>query len=345
MKKYKCPVCLSTSSVIRYGYRKKILRLFCKQCSKSFSVNTCFVDKKSILNDHLDGLSFRKLARKYGISKSHAWDICQEELQKLPNNNQFTFRYCNRFSHIFLFDGKYFNVASSKYDWVLLWGIDYFRHDIPIFIIAPSENYQSWSKFFFHFRLLNHHPQLLVCDDNVNLKMAARKHFPQVKIQTCYNHFKENIRRNLHIRSDKTNQYRDFMRRIESVLSSSQKISDETLNHWLWTLYRDYHKDPLCLSILTTIEKYKSELLSYRNIHQAPLTTNLIEGMNSHLEARLQALRSFQTVEHAKLWWNGFILKRRLTPFTDCRGKFRFLRGKTGVEMTKKQGIAIPTYF
>ena len=51
-----------------------------------------------------------------------AWRICEEELKKLPNNNQFTFNYCNRFSSIFVFDGKYFNVADQKYDFVLLWG-------------------------------------------------------------------------------------------------------------------------------------------------------------------------------------------------------------------------------
>ena|SRR3989338_1922925 len=345
MKKYKCPVCLSTQNVIRYGYREKTIRLFCKTCSKSFSFNPCFISRKEILNDHLDGLSFRKLARKYRISKSFAWEICQEELRNLPNNNQFTFNYCNRFSSIFLFDGKYFNVATDKYDWALLWGIDYLRHDIPVFTIAPSENYQSWRKFFSYFRIISHHPELLVCDDNLNIKMAAYDKFPGVKIQTCHNHFKENIRRDLHIRSDKTNQYRPFMRRIESVLDSKNKLSDETFNHWMFCLFRDYKHDAVTLNILINIEKYKSELLAYRNIPQAPLTTNLIEGMNGHLEARLQALRSFQTVEYARLWFNGYILKRRHTKFTDCRFKFRALRGKTGFEMTKKSGIDTPIYF
>lgn len=347
MKKYKCPTCLNTSSVVKFGYRKHIHRFLCRACKRHFSVNPYFLDRKEILSDHLDGLSFRKLGRKYRISKSYAWNICYEELKNLPNNNQFTHKYCNRFSHIFLFDGKYFNVVNGKDnpDWVLLWGVDYFRHDIPIFTIAPSENYQSWSKFFFHFRLLNHHPELLVCDDNINLKMAARRHFPSVKIQTCYNHFKENIRKELRVRSDQGKHYRGFMIRIESIISSSQKISDQTLNHWLWTLYRDYKSDSVCLQILTTIEKYKTELLAYRNIHQAPVTTNLIEGMNGHLEARLQALRSFQSVEYARLWMNGYILKRRFTKFTDCKGKFRFLRGKTGVEMTKKERLSVPLYF
>lgn len=274
-----------------------------------------------------------------------AWRICEEELRKLPNNNQFTFNYCNRFSHIFIFDGKYFNVATDKNDWVLLWGFDYFRHDIPVFIVAPSENYQSWSKFFFYFRLLNHHPQLLVCDDNTNLKMAARSRFPAVKIQTCYNHFKENIRRDLHVRSDSGKQYKKFMTKVESILSSSQKLSDETFNHWLFCLYRDYQHDPVCLQVLTNIEKYKAELLAYRRIPQAPLTSNLIEGFNGHLEGRLQKLRSFQTVKYARLWFNGYILKRRYTKFTDCSLKFGYLNGRTGVSMTKKEQIDLPLLF
>lgn len=343
MKKYKCPACLSTSKVIRYGHRGKVIRLLCNGCHKSFSFNPYFLNKKSILYDHLDGLSFRSLANKYKVSHMKIWRICIDELKKLPNNNQFTFNYCNKFSSVFVFDGKYFNVAESNHNWVLLWGVDYFRHDIPVFTIAPSENYQSWSKFFFNFRLLNHHPGLLVCDDNINLKMAARYHFPMVKVQTCYNHFKENIRRDLKIRSDHF--YRPFMRRIESILDSSNKLSDETFNKWLWLLYHDFKDDFLCKQILINIEKYKAELLAYRNIPQAPLTNNIIEGLNGHLEGRLQKLRSFQTVKHARLWVNGYVLKRRFTKFTDSRGKFRYLRGKTGVQMTKKERVTLPLYF
>lgn len=200
-------MCSSTASVVTFGYRNKAHRFYCKSCRKHYSVNPHFPDTKGILSDHLDGFSFRSIARKYHISKSHAWDICNAELKKLPDNNQFTHRYCERFGSVLMVDGKYFNIASERYDWVLLWGIDYFRHDIPVFTIAPSENYQSWARYFSYFRLLaNYHPQLVVYDDNTGLKMAARSRFPAVRIQTCYNHYKETIRRDLHIRSEKTNQ-------------------------------------------------------------------------------------------------------------------------------------------
>lgn len=341
MKKYKCPRCLSTEHVIKYGYRNKTHRFYCNLCNKYFSVNPFFLNRKAILSDHLDGLSFRKLGSKYRISPMKAWRICEEELKKLPNNNQFTFNFCNRFSNIYVFDGKYFNIADQEYDWVLLWGFDYFRHDIPVFSVAPSENYHAWAKYFAYFRILNHYPQLVVCDDNVNLKMAAKSCFPAVKIQTCFNHFKENIRRDLKVRSDNT--YKSFMGKVEAVFDA--KYNDGALNKKLFALYEEYNSEPVCLSVLTMIERYKGELLGYRHIPQSPVTTNLIEGMNAHLESRLFVLRSFQSVRYAKLWLNGYILKRRFAKFTDCRGKFSYLNGKCGVEMTKKEQIDLPLLF
>lgn len=341
MKKYKCPVCVSTKNVVGFGRRGKSLRYRCNLCGRHFSVNPCFFSGKALLNDHLDGMSFRSLAVKHGISAMKAWRICREELKKLPTNNQFTFNYCSQFSNIFVADGKYFNVVGFKHGFCLLWGVDYFRHDIPIILVAPSESYQSWSKFFYYFRIINHYPELLVCDDNTNLKMAAKRNFPAVRIQTCFNHFKENMRRTLKARSDST--YKDFMARIEAVFSN--KLSDQDMNKKLFSLYKDYRKDPLAISLLTNIEKNRPQITGYRGVPQSPLTTNIIEGLNSHLEARLTSLRSFQSTEHARLWINGYVLKRRFTKFTDCRGKFKTLNGKTGVEMTKKPNIDLPTFF
>ena len=317
------------------------VRYYCKACHKYFSIKTFNTYEKQMLSDHLDGLSFRTLARKYRISTMTAWRICQDQLNKLPDNNQFTFNYCNRFSNTFVFDGKYFNIANRKYDWVLLWGVDYFRHDIPIFLLAPSENYQAWSKFFFYFRIIKHYPELIVCDDNTNLKLAARKHFPAVRIQTCFNHFKENIRRSLKVRSDDT--YKLFMKRIEAVLTD--KLNDAVMHKRLAALYRDYEHDMVALSVLLNIKRYYTELTAYRGIPRSPITNNIVEGLNSHLERRLQALCSFQTVSYARLWLNGYVLKRRFTTYTDCRGKFKHLNGKTGVSHTKKSGIVLPSYF
>jgi mutator family transposase len=341
MKKYKCPTCFSTTHVIRHSKRGKSIRYRCKKCTKYFSIKTFHVDQKSLLVDHLDGVSFRKLAVKYQISPMSAWRACEKALQKLPDNNKFTFKYCSRFSDIFVFDGKYFTVKGQDLGYALLWGIDYLRHDIPIFTLAPNENYSAWATNFSYFRIINHYPRLVVCDDNANLKLAARNTFPAVRIQTCFNHFKEAIRRTLKVRSD--TMYKPFMHRIEAVFK--EKSNDASMNKKLFALYRDYRNDPVCVQVLATIERYRPELTGYRGMTDAPVTTNIIEGLNSHLESRLFSLRSFQSLKHAKLWFNGYVLKRRFTKFTDCRGKFRSLNGRRGVDLTKKLDVDLPTFF
>lgn len=341
MKRYKCPVCCSTKAVIRQTKRKRAILYKCNTCLKYFSIKTNTLPTKALLNDHLEGFSFRALARKYDTSPMTAWRACEEALRGLPDNNKLTFTYCNRFSDIFVFDGKYFSLKGYDMGYVLLWGIDYLRHDIPIFTLAPSESYTAWATTFSYFRIINHYPRLVVCDDNANLKLAARNSFPSVRIQTCFNHFKEGIRRNLKVRSDET--YKAFMRRIEDIFK--EKMNDITMDKRLFALYRDYRHDPVCVQVLTNIERYRSELTGYRGMSDAPVTTNIIEGLNSHLEARLFSLRSFQSLTHAKLWFNGYVLKRRFTKFTDCKGKFRSFNGKRGVDMTKKLEVDLPTFF
>ena len=270
-----------------------------------------------------------------------AWRLCENELKKLPDNNKFTHKYCDRFGSTLVVDAKFFRIKGHKYGYGLLWGIDYFKHDIPIHVIAPSESYHSWAKYFSYYRITNNYPQLLVCDDNVNIKIAAKDKFPEVKIQTCTNHFKENMRRNLRVRSDDT--YRPFMNRIDDVFKG--KRTDADMFKRLRALWHDYEHDSVCISVLTNIQRHHHELVGYRGFNRAPITSNMIEGLNSHLQGRLKSLRSFENVKYAKLWLNGYVLKRRYTKWTDCRGKFKKLNGKRGVDQTKKHGIDIPSYF
>ncbi len=63
-----------------------------------------------------------------------------------------------------------------------------------------------------------------------------------------------------------------------------------------------------------------------------PQTTNLIESFNSHIQGRLETIKGFESFEHANAWLNGYFLKRRSTPFTDCTGKFKHLNEKTSIQ-------------
>lgn len=63
-----------------------------------------------------------------------------------------------------------------------------------------------------------------------------------------------------------------------------------------------------------------------------PKTNNMIEGYNSQLELRLASIRGFETIENARNYLNAWTIKRRLTPFTDCRQEFRKLNGRSPLE-------------
>lgn len=133
------------------------------------------------------------------------------------------------------------------------------------------------------------------------------------------------------------------MSQVETIFAN--KLADDVMDKKLFELYQDYQHDPVAISVLTSISRYQQELTAYRGIPRSPVTSNMIEGLNAHLEARLNSLRSFQSPAHAKLWLNGYVLKRRYAKFTDCKGKFRHINGKAGIEMTKKPEIDLPVLF
>lgn len=64
-----------------------------------------------------------------------------------------------------------------------------------------------------------------------------------------------------------------------------------------------------------------------------PRTTNLIEGWNSTtLELRFSSIRGFEKEIYARNYINALILKYRFHTFTDCRGKFKKLNGKSPLQ-------------
>ncbi len=294
-----------------------------------------------MLRDHLNGLSFRNIGQKYGVSKPTAYRKVKEELSKLPDNNKITFNHCNRFSNVFEFDAKYISVKGYPRKLAFLWGVDYWRHDFPIILLAKTESYSSWAKYFSYFRIINHFPQYIVCDDHHGLKTAARFKFPGVEIQTCYFHFSQNVRRDLRTATRDT--YVEFSKSVDDLLS--KKRSEADFNRRLWGIYKDWKHDLVTQKILADIEKRKAEFLAFRGYLKCPVTTNMIEGFNSHLEERLKHLNSFQSFIHAKLWLNAYVLKRRTTKLSDCRGKFKKLNGKRPLELTQKLNADLPTFF
>lgn len=106
-----------------------------------------------------------------------------------------------------------------------------------------------------------------------------------------------------------------------------------------------FSKDETYGSILIDLARKQHLLQGYLHHKGTPTTTNLIDSMNSHLEARIKPLKGFESFTHADLWLNEYFLRRRNKKYTDCSRKFKRLNGKTSLEITQKPGIDIPSFF
>lgn len=277
----------------------------------------------------MSGLSFRNLAETLNVDASTVYRRVEPCLTALPHCADLSRGNDKHYSGILLVDGKYAHVKGFKDKIPVVYGLDYLTHDIVHFLVSKAENYQTSLSFFQSIKLLGYPLHALVCDDNQNFQLACKRVYPKPVIQLCHNHYKENIRRQLFIRSDPT--YRPFMFAVEKLFSR-KRTKEEFFTLARKILFK-FGSDPKCQSVLLDIDKRKDVLLAYTLEKQIPRTNNLIECFNSHLEARLKSIKGFQSIHHAKLWFNAYFIRRRFKPFTDCQGQFKKLNGKCSLQI------------
>lgn len=287
-------------------------------------------------------MSFRNLSRKYGISTAAAHGKVIEYFKKLPHVADVTRKYCTKFSGILLTDGTYIGINSVGKKVPVIYGVDYNTHDIPTFKLAKSESYLACKEFFASCNLSGYPLSMLVSDDNPNIYEACRYIYGNSYHQLCHNHFKQSIRLKLGLSSrDRT--HIKFMREIETILGHKRSLTD--FNQRAAKITKNYTSNQLYSEILISIAHRQDELLAFHHHRGTPLTTNLIESYNKHLKSRTRSLCYFEDFTHAKLWLNAYFLHRRSKVFTDCRGKFKHLNGKTSLSKTKKSNMDTPMFF
>ena len=341
-KNISCPNCKNIKTQ-RRGVRRGKLKYYCPSCSKWFQINRLQkrVNEKALTLFHLDGISFRSLADQYDISVGAAYQKVTKYLESLPHIADITRKYCSRFCGVLEADGKYVKVKGYDRKIPVLYGIDYLTHDIPTYKLSVSENYQTCLSFFSSLRLLNYPLQAVICDENNNIYEACRYVYPKAIIQLCQNHYKENIRRSLDLNINQN--YVGFMKKIEDLFI--MKRSPDDFNRKAKNILNQYKQDNLCSNILVDIYKNNNLLLGWRQGHNIPTTTNLIESYNSHLQGRLETIKGFESFTHANCWLNGYFLRRRTKIFTGCTGKFRNLNGYNSLQKSKKLNLVIPPFF
>jgi len=235
-------------------------------------------------------------------------------------------------------DGKYIKVRGYKQKIPFIYGIDYETHDILFGILSSSEDEKTFLEFFEILKSLDYPLKIIVADDRTSLPLALKQVYPDTPLQLCQNHYLENIRQLLHVRTDITQQH--FFNSVKKHIFNEYE-NDEKLNSAIeYILTRHCQNNPQRQVIILQISKRRKELFAYKNIPNCPNNTNLIELFNSHFNARLKSVKGFKTKPHAILWLNAALIRRRTKEFTDCSPKFKHLNGKSSIQMSiKKQTI------
>jgi transposase-like protein len=306
--------------------------------------------------EHIDGVPFRKLGDENGLSPAQTYARVITELNQLPSNTWITRNLCDpaRFSGILIIDGKYVAVKGFNAKIPFLYCMDYLTHDIPFGDLYAAEDEMSFSQFFGQLKALGYYPAIVVADDRGGLKAALAKVFPHSLLQLCHNHYLENLRKLLKVRT--VSRYQHFFNslRLHVFLEGTdEQTITQGLNH-VW--HERTEGKRLLQNIVATIQARRQDLFNYLKVKDCPSNTNLIELYNSHLAGRLKTIKGFQDISSARRWLNAHMIRRRTKALTDCEGKFKHLNHHASLELSikkqaqwpdslKKLGIPKPNYF
>lgn len=274
------------------------------------------------------------------MSGKQAYHRVFAELEQLPKIIDITKQYCQYTFGILIIDGKYIKVKGFKQKIPWIYAIDYVTHDILFGLVATAEDISAFELFFKIVKELQYPLQIVVADDRSSLPIGLKRVFPNIPIQLCQNHYIENIRKLLHIRTDDL--HRHFFNSLKKHIFD-EYVDDAHLDNALHHVLTERCDNiPLRQEIVMTISQRRTELFAYKKILNCPNNTNLIELFNSHFNARLKTLKGFKTEHHTLLWLNGLLIRRRTKPFTDCSPKFKHLNGKCSLQISLKPNLKFP---
>jgi transposase-like protein len=201
--------------------------------------------------------------------------------------------------------------------------------------LFPAEDYQAFLEFFLKLKDLGYEPSIVVADDRAGLKQALNKVFPLSYLQLCHNHFLENIRTRLKVRSD--DRYVNFFNALRWHIFIQAKDEYSYQEAWKHVWKEQAQGAQLLQGILKDTDRRKTELFNYLKVKDCPNNTNLIELYHSHLNGRLKTIKGFQSLESASRWLNAYLIRRRTKTLTDCEGKFKHLNHHASLELTIKK--------
>lgn len=308
-----------------------------------------------ITRESLERASMRALARRYKKTKKTIMRMIHEVTRHLPDNCFIQKKFLPQWSGILVFDGKVVRVydklstllkQSSLSEDELRWmhkmrflvGVDFGTGDLPHYDLAQSESKIELVMYFNTLKDIGYPLKALVCDGNPQIPEAMRFVFGKgIVVQLCTRHFIEGLKRLLPS-EEETN---DARARLEALIGHIQRMIEadtiEEAHAHLQVLkaFAETVDHPCKKIFIKLFQQHKNELCAHL-LHPElglPHTSNDAENLIRQLNQRLKTWGRFFHRHYAKYYLNAWVLFRRFTPFTDCKGERRCRNGKAPLEL------------
>jgi hypothetical protein len=275
------------------------------------------------LIDHVDGISYRKLENRCGIHKKKLCKIVNEQTSRFKNNIEITKYFLNQliYSGNLVVDGKCIQVKEAglkpvstkgkipkskkhrrtKGNRVVILGIDYWKHDLPLHEFGESENGLVLNNYFYNLKSIGYPMVSLTVDDKKEIARAAKRYFPDCVIQLCIKHYLTKISRELVVGSIKI-KIRSAQRKIEGLFDG------ETSEYIPTTRFYSIKQAVKLVNEISELEFNYELLLDFQDILNSILyaedyqiALRRMESLEKYFWPKRLAMKNQFNKEHIKL--------------------------------------------
>lgn len=311
-----------------HSYVRSFPRFFCHDCRKSFTdrppdeVGTARYEPSIVyhaadLYFDTEG-SFRGVARQFRVRPYTVFEWIDELGKNCKSFVEVARELQPRWGGWLLADGKAVFIKGVEH--ALLLAADHTTQDIPVALLAKSENFEDWKRLFLLLRdEIGYIPKGITMDGDPGLFKAARHVFPRTPLQWCVwhagqywdYHFK-------YVYKGHSRGVQPFLQDLEGLCQSetlaqaqyrSRKFHARAEQYVRWGLESAYVR----------LTRRLRHLFAHLHHPGMPQDSNVIEGIIRQLSRKIHDTDGYQTFDTAWRSLQLLILRYRFHRFSCSR--------------------------
>jgi hypothetical protein len=305
MYKPSCVFC-GGRKIVKFG----LPRWRCLKCKRTFRVRRADRRDKAALDGYLkDRSTFERLGERWGVAKSTAYERVKRALEKQQDLLSRTKHSLNRCDGVCLLDAKHRRILGKKYAIFVAWDRG-LGQPIHALIQEGGEKELWYWRLLVDLKRSGYVPKAFVSDGFIALKEFIADAYPGLPHQRCTAHVFMFAKSKVATGRNITEEDANFLERIKTILwSPTLRIAKKRL-HRLQLSERLRPKDWRALEIVGNAleecfvckdSKWKHLLL--------PRTSNAIENVMGHLEARFKTTRGSKRLESVRRLVNRLLMQ------------------------------------